>query len=76
MNELKALKGFLIFFMIIIIGFMLLYIFDTFIYEKLFTGIVRSGINDTLYWLMSVSVSFGFPIAIFGRAFMESIKVN
>ena len=55
---------------------MLLYIFDTFVYETLFTGIIRSGINDSIYWLMSVSVSFGLPIAIFGRAFLESIKVS
>jgi len=74
MNELSALKGFMIFFIIIAIGFMLLYIFDTFVYETLFTGFIRNSINDSIYWLMSVCVSFGLPVVIFGRAFLEAIR--
>ena len=76
MNELDALKGFIIFFIIISIGFLLLYIFDTFVYEALFSvDMIRSGIDNNLYWLMSAAVSFGLPVALLGRAFREALGV-
>lgn len=77
MGNLNAFRAFAIFFVILIVSFLLLFIFDTFIYEPLFSiTYIRTSIPDALYWLMSASVSFGLPIVIFGRAFIEAIGVD
>ena len=60
----------------IFLGFLLLYIFDTFVLEPFYdVSIIRGYVPNPIYTLMSYTVVFGIPIAIFIRGMLDAMEV-
>ena len=60
----SAIKKVIIFVFFVYIGFLLLGIFDKYVFEPVFNTVIRTYIPSALWWFLTAMVVIGIPIVL------------